>query len=65
MPVIIIVWKSWNTAAWNACGMCLIRTPGMWSGPRGFVAQEESESFVKNGEGKFAYDHVSGRGRGG
>ena len=33
MPVMVMVWKSWNTVSWNACGMCLISTPGMLSGP--------------------------------
>ena len=33
MPVIVIVWKSWNTALWNYCGMCLISTPWKFSGP--------------------------------
>ena len=33
MPVVVIVWKSWNIASWNSCGMYLISTPGMLSGP--------------------------------
>ncbi len=33
MPVMVMVWKSWITVSWNACGMCLICTPGMLSGP--------------------------------
>ena len=32
MQVMVIVWKSWNIASWNSCGMCLIRTLGMLSG---------------------------------
>jgi hypothetical protein len=33
MPMMVIDWKSWNTASWNACGMCFISTPRMLSGP--------------------------------
>ncbi len=33
MPVVVMVWKSWNTASWTGCGMCFRRTPGMLSGP--------------------------------
>jgi hypothetical protein len=33
VQVMVIVWNSWSTTQWNSCGMCLIRTPGMVSGP--------------------------------
>ena len=33
MPVMVMIWKSWNMVSWNACGMCLISTPGMLSVP--------------------------------
>ena len=33
-------------------------------GARCFAAREKAESFVENGGGEFAYDHLSGRRRG-
>ncbi len=42
--------------------MCSINTPGMLSGPGAFVGRKESEGFVKDCGGEFAYDHVLCRG---
>ena len=33
MPVMVMVWKSWNIASWKDCDMCLVSTPDMLSGP--------------------------------
>ncbi len=40
------LWYVFNKHSWNVVGA------------RGFVAREESEGFVENGGGQFAYDHV-------
>ncbi len=40
------MWHVFNKHSWNVVEA------------RGFVAREESKSFVENGGGKFAYDHV-------
>ena len=33
MPVMVMVWKSWNMASWNRGGICLMSIPGKLSGP--------------------------------
>jgi hypothetical protein len=47
------LWHVFNEHSWNVIGAGV------------FVARKKAESFVEIGGGKFAYDHVLGRGRGG
>ena len=64
MPVTVIVWKSWNTASWNSCGMCLISALGILSGPGALWIRSRRRASLKMAGGEFAYDHVLGRRRG-
>ena len=37
VPVMAMVWKSWQVILWNAGGMCVNSTLGMLSGPRALL----------------------------